>query len=478
MKSAKNAQQANQVAPQLGWSMICMILSLLVLSIPRGRVLAQSGITFGDAEIENQFPDGITFKITASSIESDISKAKLTYKLRNDISQTQVILEFAPASEVDLSYTWDTRNITVPPSAPIFYHWEVVDSAGNRARTEDELYYYDDVRYDWTVLQNDDLSIWYHDRPESFGKVVFDIANLAFQEQRQLFGESLSFPIRIIIYNNDEEFTAWHSYVSEFVGGQAFSALGITTQIVTSAPPNSGWLNSVIPHEISHLYFYQVTEHPLSIAPSWLNEGLAQYNEFGENQSSIELAKRAISEGDYIPLTALTGSFGYDAEKVHLAYAESVSAVTYLVEAYGNANMAALFAAYRDGLPDQQAFKAAMGISLNDFEQDWLAWMGAPEGTYGTPTPTATLAWVKSIPAMDLTPVDTTGSPPSTPTSTMIPMSVTSDPSDEKETDRKQNPTKAASERKPLLCLGGLLPGLVSIVAIIPLTKMSRKSVE
>jgi hypothetical protein len=47
----------------------------------------------------------------------------------------------------------------------------------------------------------------------------------------------------------------------------------------------------------------------------------------------------------------------------------------------------------------------------------------------------------------------------------------TSDQAEKIEIDKKENLTKASSERKPLLCLGGLVPGLLLFTTIVPLTK-------
>lgn len=129
-------------------------------------------------------------------------------------------------------------------------------------------------------MENSDIGIWWHDRPESFGETIFEIAIAAVEHQRDLFQADLDYKMKIIIYNNSAEFAAWHNLAHDWVGGETYSNYGITVQIVKDSGYLSGWLNNVIPYEISHLYFDQVTYNSTVSIPVWLNEGVAQYNEF------------------------------------------------------------------------------------------------------------------------------------------------------------------------------------------------------
>ncbi len=302
-------------------------------------------------------------------------------------------MEVDPARRLELTFTWDTSNITIPPSAPIVYHWEVVDSSGNRASSQEELVFYDDIRYEWNILEDENIAVWWHDRPISFGGRVFEIAQEAFVRQQEMFRADPEHQMRIIVYNDFDEFAEWHSYVSEFTGGQAFPTMGVTTQIVSAYSSVEIWLNDVVPHEISHLYFYQATNHPFVDPPAWLNEGMAQLNEFSRDSEAIAFAKRAIARGDLIPLWALSGSFGYQEDDVRLAYAEALSAAVFIDDRFGNERIAKLLAAYKSGLSNDEALVEGLGVTLVELQREWLAWMGVDPDMYPTPTAIATIAW-------------------------------------------------------------------------------------
>jgi hypothetical protein len=449
-----------------------LLLFFIMLGFPNIRVLSQSsqlptqtGITFSETTFENNFPNDLSFTVTVESDAGEIISAKLYYVLRNDISTTQQILSLDPAKKVSLSFTWDTSNITVPPSTPVYYFWEVTDSSGNMVRSEKALVYYDDIRFDWQIEEDENIAVWWHDRPLEFGNRVFAIAQRAFSEQYVLFQADLDFQIRIIIYNEFDEFAAWHSFINEFIGGQAFPGLGITTQIVSAYSSEEVWLNDVIPHEISHLYLFQASYHPLADIPAWLNEGVAQYNEFTSNDFALSHAQDAIEGGQLLPLWSLSGSFGNDEDDVRLAYAESLSAVIFLVEAYGEHGLANLLAAYKSGLSGDKALQSTFGRTLIEFQQDWLAWLGIPDDMYPTPTPRPTLS-IPTAPSMMVPPTKLSADHSTSPTPTLQSTAVTPT------TPSSPTPTPKSGI---YICLSSLFPALLFTLVILPARRYRKK---
>ncbi|MCP4426352.1 MAG: hypothetical protein GY803_17815 [Chloroflexi bacterium] len=351
---------------------------------------AQNAIVFESFTTDNHFPRDLTFKTAASSSVGEIVSAELTFRLRNEFSSesvTRAEIAVDPAERVELSYAWDTSAGTVPGAA-VIYQWRVTDSAGNEAVSGEQLARYEDTRFDWRIVENEAIAVWHHDRPDSFGEEVFEIASRAVELQRDLFQAELDFQIRILIYNDFEEFAEWNGVVSEFVGGQAFPNQGVTAQIVSAYGSQERWLNDVVPHEVSHLYFSQVTFNRRSMPPTWLDEGLAQFNEFGDQQDSLRRVEQAAARGELLSLSQLERGFGFSNEaRTRLAYAEAVSAVAYLVETYKQDGLADLLAAYKRGETTDEAFVSALGVTPGAFEAAWSVWLGLEPGEHATPTP-------------------------------------------------------------------------------------------
>jgi hypothetical protein len=73
----------------------------------------------------------------------------------------------------------------------------------------------------------------------------------------------------------------------------------------------------------------------------------------------------------------LGGLFPTTYERLALAYAESVSAVDYLVREKGTDALVELINSYGDAVTDDEAFTAAVGTDVAGFEAAWLADLGA-----------------------------------------------------------------------------------------------------
>jgi hypothetical protein len=60
-----------------------------------------------------------------------------------------------------------------------------------------------------------------------------------------------------------------------------------------------------------------------------------------------------------------------------LAYAESVSAVDFFIRTHDQDALVALIGSYANGLTDDEAFEAAIGMDVAEFNAAWLADLGA-----------------------------------------------------------------------------------------------------
>jgi hypothetical protein len=96
---------------------------------------------------------------------------------------------------------------------------------------------------------------------------------------------------------------------------------------------------------------------------------------------------RAASDGELIPLDGLRGQFPTSGVRFYLAYAESVSAVDYLIRTYGQDALVQLIRSYADGRTDDEAFTDALGVDVTAFDAAWLADLGAVASVRHGPQP-------------------------------------------------------------------------------------------
>ena len=365
--------------------------AILVVNLQQAAAQANPPIRVVSTTTENNYPDDLTFHIHVES-DSSIADIQLYYRVQGAISTTIQPVEFDPGTEVMASFTWDTSRITVAPSTPIFFYWEVEDDQGNQISTPEELVYYDDLRFPWMEISDPEVIVRWYEGPDEFGQFIYDTARDSLTLMEEQTDETLDFPIFVLVYANKEDFASWHFFVDDWVGGQAFLPLGVTTEII---PPYSSpeWILDVIPHEIAHLFYYQVMNSPLASWPSWLSEGLAQYYEETDPAPALERVESAAREGRLLPLISLTGGFGRDAEQVRLSYDQSLSVVIYILETWGEEGLQNLIAVFRTGENSRPAIESALGLTWEEFEANWITWMGVPATPEPSPVPTETFGY-------------------------------------------------------------------------------------
>ena len=175
------------------------------------------------------------------------------------------------------------------------------------------------------------------------------------------------------------------------------------------------WIQDVIPHEISHLYFYQATGGEKDTMylnpPDWLNEGLAEVNASGIDANKLETINWELSHSEKIPSLVYLGvNFGMTEGPSEAEYDQAYSVVCYLIDSFGEESIAKILAEYRKGSKSEDAFINVLGFGFAELDSRWREASGLPldPTNYVKPTPTATVT-ILPTPTMTATPVDRTG---------------------------------------------------------------------
>jgi tetratricopeptide (TPR) repeat protein len=127
----------------------------------------------------------------------------------------------------------------------------------------------------------------------------------------------------------------------------------------------------VLRHELAHSF---VAARAGATCPTWLQEGLAQWLEGGApEREDAALARRA--RASRLPrLESLEPPFtGLSEKDATVAYAESLSAVAYLVRHGGEAGVRRLLEALGRGLPAAEALPATFALSYGELQRQWEA---------------------------------------------------------------------------------------------------------
>jgi hypothetical protein len=236
----------------------------------------------------------------------------------------------------------------------------------------------EDDRFEWRTIEGEIVRLHWYNGDQAFAQRALQIGDDAVQRARDLLGVTEFPPVEFFIYDNEADFrVALGPGTRENVGGQAHSDIRTMFGLIEPNEINSDWVDILVAHELTHLVFNSATDNPFHAPPRWLNEGVAVYLSEGNSAGRRGSVEQALDRGELIPLDGLAGLFPTTRDEFLLAYGESVSAVDYLVRTYGEEKLWSLVRSYADGVSDDEAFMAAVGLDTAGFNAAWMASLGA-----------------------------------------------------------------------------------------------------
>ncbi len=140
------------------------------------------------------------------------------------------------------------------------------------------------------------------------------------------------------------------------------------------------FLDTTLPHEITHLMFREYVGFDNPRVPRWLDEGVAQYMEEGTAERALERMQGWLEQGIMLPLDTLTGLRVNHAQggAAQVFYTQAVTLVQFFLETYGQKRFLDLCSALRDGYPLERALSLATSgrlRALADLQAAWLAYV-------------------------------------------------------------------------------------------------------
>ncbi|HEY7133077.1 MAG TPA: peptidase MA family metallohydrolase [Candidatus Limnocylindrales bacterium] len=355
----------------VAWSVIGGGLLALAAAAP---TLAADTVTFGSPDASSKFGDGVSFDQPVT-IQGNVARAEILIQTPGAIGPTVFQPEAAISSGTDrLRYHLDLSDGNTVPNTPITAQWRVVTGDGRSILGPKVSETYADDRYDWKTVTGDVVRVHWVEGGQAFGERALRIGDQAVKQAASLLGVTESDPIDFFIYADQDAFyQALGPATRENVGGQAHPDIRTLFALITPADIDASWVESVVPHELTHVVFQTAVDNPYHDPPHWLNEGLAVYLSDGYRDSDRRQLEAAAKDGSIMPLDGLAGAFPTSQDRFFQAYAESVSAVDRIVRVNGREALVKLIRSYHDGVSDDEAFQAALGVDLAGFERDWLA---------------------------------------------------------------------------------------------------------
>lgn len=351
---------------------------LAALGVP---LAAAADVTFGSASANSAFGKSLSFSQPITVTSSSVRRAELLLlfpgALGPNLTEVPVTTPLGSGDHV-IKFSWDfDKDGHIAPNTLIGATWRMTMADGTVAEGPPLRYRYRDDRFDWKTREGDLVSIHWYEGDASFGTRALAIAEDGVAAAEKLLGVTEKDPIDFYVYAGQTAFyAALGPGTPENVGGEAHADIRTMFALITPGQVDQAWVKEVVPHELTHLVFNTAVDNPYHAPPRWLNEGLAVYLSRGYVSSDRSEVEAAGDAGTLAPLASLTGAFP-NGDRFFLAYAESVSAVDYMVKTYGKPDLVKLIRSYAQGLTDDEAFTAALGVDLATFDAGWRKALGA-----------------------------------------------------------------------------------------------------
>jgi len=352
------------------------------------ELVKADGITFNALSASYQFAESITFTADVSG-PAPITRATVFFQSSSQPPYSHPADPFTPATPITLTATIDLKETKLIPFSTVSYWWEVVDAAGNAARSATQTLIYVDNRFAWQELTAGPVRVHWYQGDSGFGSAAASVASEPLPKIQQQIGVEPPSPLDVYVYaSTDDLRSAVELAGREWLGGQARPELGV---VLVAIPPSDSarlQMRRDIPHELTHLMTFVATTPNYDATPRWLDEGLATLNEGDPNSTQAIAVQDAATKNKLIPLENLCGTFPTDASAALLAYGESRSVVQQIINEYGSSGVQALLAAYRDGATCEGGVERALNTSLTGLEVKWRSQLQPGEATTNPIAPT------------------------------------------------------------------------------------------
>ena len=335
--SDPDVQQARERLRQDDAADAVRLLHAALLRTPRSlgalQTLAQAYLKLGDARSAGEAADralrvddrnstSLALKGDALAAQGDRAGAEAQYRrslrLRPDPDVERKLGSLAPAPE----------RPTMPPSKPAQFR----------------------VRYDGSVN-------------EPLGMAVVRALTDAYSEFARRLGGSPDEPITVVL-QTEARFQG--GAPPTWADGINDGTIRVAVQGIEAPNPH---LVRVLRHELAHSF---IAARTAENCPTWIQEGIAQWLEGGDaNRDDASLAAAARA-GTLIPLLSLEAPFQTLSEPdATRAYAESLSAVAYIVGRSGEVGLVRILSALGDRMPSEEALPVALALSYPELQRAW-----------------------------------------------------------------------------------------------------------
>jgi len=236
--------------------------------------------------------------------------------------------------------------------------------------------------FDWLIHRTEHFEIYYYPGEARLVPIMADIAEDAYEKISEDLGHDISGRTPLILYKSHTDFRETNIILEELTEGVGGFAEFFKHRIVIPFTGSMKQFHEVIFHELTHIFQYDIiyqkpmariyTGEFLYSPPMWFIEGMAEYMAEDMDATGEMVLRNAVVSNTAAPLTQLQ-DFSVLGSQIYLGYKEGESAINYLVQTYGEDKLTDMLVELRHNRTKDlnEAFKNAIGISVEKFDKDW-----------------------------------------------------------------------------------------------------------
>lgn len=373
---------------------------ILAVGVTRVDVRAAGAIT--DVRVDNQFPEKLIFHATVAA-DSDLTRVEFHYTPLPDGTDATGVVEFSPGKTASVEFELkvnDPPRSYFPAGTTIRYSWVAEDSDGNTFNSQPVDFLFLDNRFEWTPIQTERLTLYYHSGSESYANELAQIGSDGLRNTGSLLNVTVPFPVRVFLYSDPEEMRpALQTRSASFSELVTTGGVRVSSDTVFVAKGFDDTADT-LRHELAHVVTKVAGEGAFGDLPAWLDEGTAVYSQSEPGSGYSSAIEDAIASQNPLSLKAMEAASDVPGE-VNLFYGQSWSTVQYLIDFHSPQRFAALFAEFKKGATVDDALKTVYGFDVTGLENEWRTHYGMPARGEATPTPTGSAT---QSPIVTLTP--------------------------------------------------------------------------
>jgi tetratricopeptide (TPR) repeat protein len=155
-----------------------------------------------------------------------------------------------------------------------------------------------------------------------------------------------------------------------WAGGLNDGRIRVPVQGLTSV---DGELSRVLKHELTHSFVGQKTH---GLAPTWIQEGLAQWMEGQRSDENAAALVQIFTEGRATPLSRLEGSWiNFKGDPARYAYAWALANAEYIIQAGGMRDIERILEKIGAGMSTEAAVREVVRSDYNDLMQSTVEYL-------------------------------------------------------------------------------------------------------